>query len=253
MIEALPLLDVDVPMVESPNPMVGNHSALGLAELLLKDRMQVDDMLRDESRQAELIPRFLAIALASFSTYACAMILLLYAAPSGSIPSVLAEGWSFAVRPALGLWLAYVLGLVAATGICLPSFYFYGSRPASRSRASRDALPQGQAATAIMLVGILPIYVAIALGMLIFAAPVELQQVVLSIGLVLPFIAGLWGVYSIYGGFMRLADTLAGGCRDRRICFLRRLTLAWAACYTARDPAHDLCPVDESHGANKLA
>ena len=59
---------------------------------------------------------------------------------------------------------------------------------------------------------------------------------VLSIGLVLPFIAGLWGVYSIYHGFMRLADTLPGRCRDRRTCFLRRLTLAWSACYTAVTP-----------------
>ena len=42
-----------------------------------------------------------------------------------------------------------------------------------------------------MLIGILPIYVAVALGMLIFAAPVEAQRMVLSLGLVLPFLAGL--------------------------------------------------------------
>ena len=239
MIHTMPVMDVvEVPMVESPSHVIGKHSALGLAELLLKDRAQVDDMLRDDSRQVDLIPRFLVIALASFSAYAWAMILLLHAAPNGSIPSVLAEGWSFGVRPAVGLWLAYSLGLVAATGICLPSFYFYGLLAGVKISFLQVVTHclKGQASTAIMLIGILPIYVAVALGMLIFAAPVEGQQIVLSIGLVLPFIAGLWGAYSLYNGFMRLSDTLPGHCRDRRTCFLRRLTLAWAACYTAVTP-----------------
>jgi hypothetical protein len=57
---------------------------------------------------------------------------------------------------------------------------------------------------------------------------------VLYIGLLLPFFAGLWGVASIFQGFMRLADTLR--CAVQRVCFLRRLTLAWAACYTAVTP-----------------
>jgi hypothetical protein len=239
MIHTMPVMDaLEVPMVESPSPGIGKHSALGLAELLLKDRMQVDDLLRDDSRQVDLIPRFLVISLASFSAYAWAMILLLYAAPNGSIPTVLAEGWSFAVRPVVGLWLAYSLGLVAATGICLPSFYFYGLLAGVKISFLQVVTHclKGQASTAIMLIGILPIYVAVALGMLIFAAPVEAQQMVLSLGLVLPFLAGLWGVYSLYNGFMRLADTLPSRCRDRRTCFLRRLTLAWAACYTAVTP-----------------
>jgi hypothetical protein len=239
MIHTIPVVDVvEVQLVESPDPVIDAHSALGLAELLLKDRVHVDDLLRDESRHVDLIPRFLVISLASFSAYAWAMILLLYAAPTEAIPSVLAEGWSFTVRPAVGLWMAYALGLVAATGICLPSFYFYGLLAGVKISFLQVVTHclKGQSATAIMLIGILPIYVAIALGMLIFAAPVEVQQTVLSLGLVLPFLAGLWGVWSLYHGFMRLADTLPDRCRDRRTCFLRRLTLAWAACYTAVTP-----------------
>ena len=58
----------------------------------------------------------------------------------------------------------------------------------------------------------------------------------LSLGLALPFLAGLWGVRSIYRGFMRLADTLPVRCREQRACFLRRLTLSWAACYTVVTP-----------------
>jgi hypothetical protein len=227
-----------IPTIEPHVPVLGEHSVLGLSELLLKDRDHVEDLLRDDSRQVDLVPRFLLIALASFSAYAWAMVLLLHAAPTGSLPSVLADGWSLGVQPAVGLWLAYTLGLVAATGICLPSFYFYGLLAGVKISFLQIVTHclKGQAATAIMLIGILPIYVAIALGMLIFAAPPSSQQLVLSVGLVLPFLAGLWGVYSIFHGFMRLADTLPGRCRERRTCFLRRLTLAWAACYTAVTP-----------------
>jgi hypothetical protein len=239
MTHSIPVLEaVEIPIVEPQPTTVGEHSVLGLAELLLKDREQADELLRDDNRQAELIPRFLIIALASFTIYAWAMILLLHAVPKGAMPTVLADGWSFSLRPTIGLWLAYALGLVAATGICLPSFYFYGLLAGVRITFPQIVTHclKGMASTAIMLMGILPIYVAVALGMLVFAAPLPSQQVVLSLGLILPFLAGLWGVYSIYRGFMRLADTLPGRCRADRTCFLRRLTLSWAACYTAVTP-----------------
>jgi hypothetical protein len=149
-----------------------------------------------------------------------------------------AEHWSGAVRPALCLWAAYTLGLVAATGICLPSFYFYGLLAGVKITMVQVTthVLKGKATTAIMLLGLLPIYLAVVLGLIIFRATPDALQVALGVGLVLPFLAGLWGVRSIYTGFMRLADTLPVKCRDRRACFLRRLTLAWAACYTVVSP-----------------
>jgi hypothetical protein len=96
---------------------------------------------------------------------------------------------------------------------------------------------KGQASTAMMLMGILPVYLAATLGAVVFAAPPELLRVVLYIGLVLPFVAGLWGVRSIYLGFLGLWDTLPADRRCRRECWLRRLTAACSACYTA------VCPV----------
>jgi hypothetical protein len=229
---------VELPLVEPPPPPVNENSVLGLAELLLKDRNHADDLLRDDSRQADLIPRFLVISLASFSLYAWVMAFLLQVAPLDAIPSVLAQGWTKGLRPAFGLWLAYAVGLVGATGICLPSFFFYGLLAGVRITFLQVVTHclKGMASTAIMLVGILPIYVAIALGMLIFAVSIPYQRLVLSGGLMLPFIAGLWGVYCIYHGFMRLADTLPGIYRERRTAFLRSLTLAWATCYTAVTP-----------------
>jgi hypothetical protein len=40
----------------------------------------------------------------------------------------------------------------------------------------------------------------------------------------------------LYRGFVSLAETLPAHCRDQRTCFLRRLLLAWSACYTAVTP-----------------
>jgi hypothetical protein len=134
--------------------------------------------------------------------------------------------------------LAYNLGLVGATGICLPSFYFYGLLAGIRISmldVTAHAM-KGMAVTAIVLVGLLPIYVAVALGMVVFRAPASWLGGSLYLGLALPFIAGLWGVWSLYTGFVRLADTLPPERCHARNCFLRRLVAAWSACYTAVTP-----------------
>jgi hypothetical protein len=127
---------------------------------------------------------------------------------------------------------------VAATGICLPSFYFYcllSGVKVSVLQITTQTL-KSKAASAVLLMGVLPIYVAVVLGMMVFRVPAVEMQFALYLGLVLPFLAGLAGVRSLYKGFMGLADTLPTQRRCRRECFLRRLTLAMAACYTAVTP-----------------
>ena len=49
-----------------------------------------------------------------------------------------------------------------------------------------------------------------------------------------PYALIIWA--PIYTGFLRLADTLPPEVRYRRTCFLRRLTVAWAAVYTVVTP-----------------
>ena len=69
MLDTMSILETDETLtIESCLPYVGEPSVLGLAEKLLKARSQVDELLRDQSRQADLIPRFLMIALASSSS-----------------------------------------------------------------------------------------------------------------------------------------------------------------------------------------
>ena len=57
---------------------------------MLKDRARLDELLREDSRQAELIPRFLAIALVGFTIYGVAATVVLNAA--GDVLAVGADG-----------------------------------------------------------------------------------------------------------------------------------------------------------------
>ncbi len=169
----------------------------------------------------------------------------------GSIPRVLADGWSFAVRPSVGLWLAYSLGLVAATGICLPSFYFYGLLAGVKMTFLQVVTHclKGQAATAIMLIGILPIYVAVAPGHA-------------------DSLPRAWWTWTASGAQHRLGAALCGGLMGRLLDLprfhafgrhfarpLSRPTHLLSAAADAGlgrvlhgcDAAHDLCPVDAVH------
>jgi hypothetical protein len=229
------VLPADLP--EEPAVAVNEDSNLGLVELLLKNPQRVERLNRDPTRLPILVPRFVAIALASYTLFAVAMMLIFWLVPARALPSIIpANGWSKAA--ALGLLLGYTLGMLAANGICLPSFYFYGLLAGVKISALgvvAHAL-KGKAAGAIMLIGILPIYVAVALGLWVFDAPQETLTYWLYLGLLLPFLAGWWGLRSIYRGFMGLADTLPPERRCRRECFLRRLTVSWTAVYAAVAP-----------------
>jgi len=228
-----------VEAVDEPTMEVDDPSALGLAELLLKNHRQVDAMVRDEDLQALLIPRFLGIAVTSFTVFSLALAMLLSLMPAESLPGFLREAWIRSPGQAgVSLWLAYTFGLIAATGICLPSFYFYGLLSGVRITLLQVTahIMQGMAATSLMLLGLLPIYVAYVLGMIVFHANGTSIRPMIYIGLALPFVAGLYGVRTIYRGFMQLADTLPPERRCRRSCFLRRLTVACSVCYTAVTP-----------------
>ena len=229
-----------IPYVEAvdDSPKASGDSTLGLAELLLKDPVRVDHLTRDESRLVDLIPRFLGLALASFSIYSLAMAAVLHCVAPAALPPVIGEHWSAAPGPTFALWAAYTLGMIAAGGICLPSFYFFGLLAGVRLSFVQTVahIVKGQGATSIMLVGLLPLYVAVALGMIVFEASEPWLRGSIYLGLALPFVAGLWGVRSIHRGFLTLVDTIPEEQRYGRAMFLRRLTLAWAACYSAVTP-----------------
>ena len=210
-----------------------------LLDLLLKDRPALEQLLREPAHQRRLIPRLLTLGLIGFAIYGIAATAILNAVrvtwhfwP----PGVPRAQWSDA---SIGnLLLAYCLGLVATNGICLPSFYFYGLLAGVRTSmlgVVAHAM-KGMASAAMALVGVLPIYVATALTVVVFPVPRSFMIGCVAFGLVLPFVAGIWGVKTLYDGFLTLRDTICVERRESRTCLLRRLLLAWCACYTAVTP-----------------
>jgi hypothetical protein len=175
----------------------------------------------------------------SYLLFGLAMVVILNAAPAAAYPShPLPVPPVDSVRGSAGLVLAYGLGLVTTTCICLPSFYFFALLAGVRMSFLQVAgqVVRGKASSALALIGILPIYVAVVLGLVVFGAPLGWLRLALYAGLALPFVAGLEGVRAIYRGVWGMADTMPEECRARRGCFLRRLTLSWAACYTVVAP-----------------
>jgi hypothetical protein len=230
-----------------------------LVELILKRRDRLERLIREPSLQSLLLPKFLAIALIGFVFFGVALALVFTSA--GQWPRLAAirdlvagEANSIATFDSLprgaarldpwlngsaeALILAYAIGLVAATGICLPSLYFYGLLSGVRM-TMLDVVIQSlkaKATAAVALVGVLPIYAALGLAVVIFDLPEPVRNATFWLGLLLPFLAGLFGTYSLYQGLAGFADTLPPDRRCRRACFLRRLVVSWAACYTAVTP-----------------
>jgi hypothetical protein len=221
-------------------PRAGDLTLPGIVEMLLKDPRRLDTLNREDPRQGELLPRFLAISLASFTLFGVSLALILHFVPDAAYPHrVLAvPRVRLSDGSALALVLAYDLGLVAATCLCLPSFYFFSLLVGVKFSLAQivSQVMRAKSAAAVVLVGILPIYVAVVLGMVVFEARPELLEGCLYVGLALPFVAGLEGVRTLYHGVNSMALTLPEERRCRRECFLRRLTLSWAACYTTVSP-----------------
>jgi hypothetical protein len=245
------------PHVDDSTP-IRDPTTFGLVELLLKDQPQFDRLARSPQAQRELIPRLVSVGLVGYVVFASVLSVVYCCAkvwpeliplavwlenPGQSLLRVvpLAEEaiWTRCIDGSMfELMAAFALGLIGAIGICLPSFYFYSLLAGIRTtmlEVTTTAL-KGLASGAIALFGILPIYLAGMLGLIVLDAPVWAIDAGCLAGLVLPFVAGLYGTTALYSGFLTLADTLPDDRRCRRTCFLRRLLLAWSGCYTAVTP-----------------
>lgn len=234
-------------------------SVADLVELILKRRDRLERLIRDPSLQPVLLPKFLAISLAGFVFFGVALSLVFTSAGqwpqlatirdimAGEAHSVATFDFFASGETRISRWFdgsaealiaAYAIGLIAATGICLPSLYFYGLLAGVRM-TMLDVVIQSlksKATASVALVGILPIYAALGLAVVIFDLPEPLRNATLWLGLILPFLAGLFGTYSLYEGLAGFADTLPPARQCERGCFLRRLVFSWAACYTAITP-----------------
>jgi hypothetical protein len=209
--------------------------ALRLIELFLKRPEEIDRRIASRQDLPNLVPRLLGIALGGFSLYGLALSLVFNASAS---PFHLVPEIRWSDPSALRLMAAYDLGLIAACAICLPSFYFFGLLSGVRltmAQVVAFAL-EGLATAALVLVAIVPIHFALAMALMVAGVQGLALELVLALGLALPFVAGVWGVRSFFRGWFLLAETLPEDRRLRRTCFLRRLAFSWACCYMAVSP-----------------
>ncbi len=226
-----------------------------IVELVLKDRPQLNRIIRRPAHQAELIPRFLALELVAFTLFGFTLALVLSVAGywpklmdvatylrQDTLPLVEFEPVSaqdvWLTRRVPALVTAYNIGLISTVGICLPSLYFYGLLAGVRM-TFRDVVAhalKSQVVMSVMLIGILPVYVALGLATHIFKTPAPLTFLVVLLGMLLPFVAGLAGTCSLYTGFLDLTDTLPSSSRCGRAVFLSRLLISWSVCWTAVTP-----------------
>lgn len=266
--DVVPATDVweaERPAPVPPHSIPLEPTMLGLVESILKAPERLNLAIQDVELSRVLMPRLLTLSTIGFVFFGVAMSLVF--SSSGTWPelqplktALKTSVWDGMVLPkpvsgssqlapwlngqALRLILAYAVGLIAATGICLPSLYFYGLLSGFRLTmldVVNHAL-KAKATTAVALIGILPIYAAVALGIILFDAPTVVRSMVFHLGLCLPFIAGLAGTVSLYRGLGSLACTMTRERRRNRECFLRRLVLSWCCVYTAVSPVmiHEL-------------
>lgn len=234
-------------------------TVIGITDAILKSPRSLDRAIVDSGTSTVLITRLLLVSMLGFVMFGIAMSLVfssanmwpklqpLKVALSTSLANVMAferlDQDASKITPwlngrALKLTVAYCLGLVGATGICLPSLYFYGLLAGVRMTmldVVKHAL-KAKATTAIALIGILPVYAAFALAVILFDAPELTREFVFHLGLALPFIAGIAGCHSLYRGFGDLPCDLPMARHSTRKCFLRRLVLSWSVIFTAVSP-----------------
>lgn len=239
----------------APDQAAGSLTIAAIIELILKDRQRLNRLSQATAQKVDLASRLLAISLTSFALYGLAMCIIfnasrqwpLLASPAQWVndPQMQFVTWVDASRfqspvavRAFRLIFAYSFGLIAASGICLPSLYFYGLLSGLRMTMADVAVHtlKGTAVTSVALIGILPVYSAMALGAIVLPFCRDWIGPMLLLGLCLPFIAGLWGTRSLFVGFADLCHTMPAEFQSRRACFLRRLILSWCACYMAVAP-----------------
>ena len=201
-------------------------TAGGLVDLLLRNESALTRLLLDGRRLTGTLQKLLGVA---------ALGLLIHGLVVGVVAhSMLAhgEGGAHQGRPLLWVPLTFIGALIGALAICLPSFYFYtqlSGLDASFRLVTAQAV-RVLAKTSVLLLGVAPFYAALALS----AATGLLgdRETTLWIGLIVPFVVGLWGIAAVRRSFAELVGILPVS-HPRRGNFLGRMMLAWGAVYTA--------------------
>ena len=223
--------ETDTLQLESTS--TGQINLFGYIELLLKDRRRLGQLLLNERRSLEALPNLLGVAIVGFAVYG--LIISIVFRLSGSADTELLKSANWFV-----VTLSYTFGLIGAVCVCLPSFYFYALLAGVRASMAQVAAQsvRALATTALLLLGIMPIYVVAVIGLYIGGDALRNEYALsLSAGFALPFIAGLFGVITFYRGFVDLSNTLPSQRHRKCGKFLRFMAVCQSGLYAVVAPA----------------
>lgn len=204
-------------------------------EMLVQHRELGEAACEHPERAARLLPRLAAISALGLVAYALVQGAVLSVGPSGAQPLGLEQA-SFPVR-ALALFLAYAAGIFGAQVAALPSAYFYALQAGIRTHAWRIAAEamRAQATAAVVLLGLLPVYLAAGLGVGLGHADSGTTMLVHGmIGYTLPFVGGLAGTVGLARAFVRIAR--GASSEGSRSPWPVMAVLAWSALFTSLAP-----------------
>jgi hypothetical protein len=216
------------------------ETAPAFFDLVLRNDRRLDAVLRDEPTLASSLRQLLALALVGLAAHGLVLGAAVWLELHRTLQLVFPPGhtlirdWFTAGHPVLWMPLAFAGAFVLALAVCLPSFYFY-TQLAGLDASFRLVTTQAVrtlSSTAVLLLGVLPFYVA-----LVLAGVVKLvdHSTVRLVGVTLPFVVGLYGIATLYRAFRELVTVLPL-THPRRGNFLRRMVLAWGAVFLAVAP-----------------
>lgn len=215
------------PSSKAPAPQAAAaRSALGDLDTLIRNPRGLDAALLDPAA----LPRWLH-GLIRLSVLGLA----LHGLVVGGIAWL--GGWSswLGGLPVVTLPLTLVASFLLTLAVCLPSFYFY-TQLSGLDVPLRFVVVQAlrvQAHTSVLLLGMLPIYAAVALATVL---PLDVSvEAVIHLGLALPFLVGLSGITALLRSFKHLLPAIPI-THARRGRFLLRMVLAWGAVFSVVAP-----------------
>jgi hypothetical protein len=208
--------------------------------LLLRRDSDPDAILDDPAAAARHLGPLVGLSTFALAAWALAQAALLSGLPA--LPGLPGAAEASGAELALATFAAGAAGLFGAQLAGLPTFYFYtllAGLPTHGWRVSVESM-RAQATAGLVLLGVLPVWVAAAEGLRLLAgtAPSDAQLVAACVWLfggALPFITGIFAPFTLLRAMKRLALRQVRG-DGRRAPLPTLLVTAWSLCFTAMAP-----------------
>jgi hypothetical protein len=210
----------------------------GLFEVLLKAPDRLNPFVRTPGLQNKLCLGFSAIVVVGLALAALGLFAALRFAPAEAIPGILKKGWDGGLGGLVGLLAAYPVGVLAASLLALPSYWFV-TLLAGVKMPLKEVLThslKGKAASTVLIVGLMPVWGVLVACLILVGVPAMVIEPLLWVGLLLPYLAGLRGAGAIQSGFQSVVAGPGRMSRESRESVSGWLMLSWAFLFTLIAP-----------------